>query len=268
MSAMNWILGAAVLALGAGAVVLHTQNGDLTERLASLEARLVGDGAAAGADGAGAAQLDARRERTKANAERIQALELDVARVAQAIEKLDRIDPEQIAAVVASGGGASVVDPKLLEQKIREGVMDMAGDVHFRTKLGLRGSPNLPKKPAFGQLAEALHLDANQEDRLRKDLMAFKEDFFAIISEERGDGIVPLEEIAKAEELGPNDPERAQIFIKLFTLKIPGSDETYMQRLGDMTTEFRKGVKDYLRDDQTEIFNAIEVDYLGVEMEG
>ncbi len=267
MSAMNWILGVAVLALAGGAFVLHTQNSDLTERLTSLEARLMVGPDGAAAEGAGAAQLDAGGAGVQVNADRIQALEVDVAKAAQALEKLERLDPAEFAAAMEKSGGAAL-DPKLLEQKIREGVMDMAGDVHFRTKLGLRGSPNLPKKPAFGQLAEALRLDANQEDRLRKDLMAFKEDFFAIISEERSDGVVPLEEIAKAEELGPNDPGRAQIFIKLFTLKIPGSDETYMQRLGDMTTEFRKGVKDYLRDDQNEIFNAIEVDYLGVEMEG
>ncbi len=267
MSAMNWILVAGVLALGGGAFVLQAQNSDLTERLESLEARLIEGGGAVAPGSEGAAQLDARRERSKANAGRIEALELEVARATQLLEKFD---PEQIAqAAAGSGDGAAApMDMKLLDQKIREGVLDMAGDVHFRTKLGLRGSPNLPKKPAFGQLAEALELDANQEDRLRKDLMAFKEDFLAIISEERNDGVVPLEEMQKAEALGPNDPGRAQIFIKLFTLKIPGSDETYMHRLGDMTTEFREGVKDYLRDDQTELFDAIEVDYLGVQMEG
>jgi len=267
MNAMHWILGVAVLALGGGAFVLHAQNSDLTERLTSLEARLIEGGTAVAQDHRGAAELDARRERSQANATRIEELELDVAKATQLLEKYD---PEQIARAAAGSveGGAAPMDPKLLEQKIREGVLDMAGDVHFRTKLGLRGSPNLPKKPGFGQLAEALELDANQEDLLRKDLMGFKEEFFAIISEERSDGVVPMEEIQKAEALGPNDPGRAQIFVKLFTLKIPGSDETYMSRLGDMTSEFRKGVKDYLRDDQTELFDAIEVDYLGVQMEG
>lgn len=172
----------------------------------------------------------------------------------------------------ASGEGASqpiaaVVEDPLFERAVEDVALALADDVRFRAKLGLRGSPSLPKKPAFHQLAGALDLDADQEEKLRGDLMGMKEEAFALLSEERDDGIVPMEEIQKAEALPEHDPERAQIFMSLFTKKIPGSDETYMQRLVTLTGELRKRVGGYLSNQQRDVWNALDVDLLGVEME-
>ena len=171
-----------------------------------------------------------------------------------------------------SGGGeaqpitAVVADP-LFERAVEDVALALADDVRFRAKLGLRGSPSLPKKPAFHQLAGALDLDADQEEKLRGDLMGMKEEAFALLSEERDDGIVPMEEIQKAEALPEHDPERAQIFMGLFTKKIPGSDETYMERLVTLTGELRKRVGGYLSNQQRDVWNALDIDLLGVEME-
>ena len=176
-------------------------------------------------------------------------------------------DAEAAAASAAPAPDATELTPQL-DEAVRDVVLDMAGDVRFRTKLGLSGSPNIPKKPAFGQLADVLKLDASQEDEFRKDLTVLQQDVFSLLSEERGDGVVPLEEIARAEEMAEGDPRRAEIFIKLFTLRIPGGDETYMQRVVEWTADMKKRTAKYLRPEQVEIFNALDVDLLGVQMDG
>ncbi len=258
---MQTVLGAvAVLGLGIATVGLYAKNRSLEDRLDEL--RQLTGAVEQGADGEavpGLGASDAKRE--------IEALRTDVTQLTDRLKDTDA----RIAAAAkqpADGVVAGDAQSPAFDEAVRDIVLDMAGDVRFRTKLGLRGSPNLPKKPGFSQLAEALKLDATQEDEFRKDLQALKEDFLAIISEERDDGIVPLERIAEAEEYAEGDPRRAKVFIELFTLKVPGTEQTYLQRLVEMTTAFRKKTADYLRPEQTELFNAVDVDLLGVEMDG
>lgn len=258
----TWIHSLLLAGLATGAFFLHRQNDELQERLRNLEGELAAVEAVVPAmvdgprEGAvlepGVKALDPVRTR--------QRLEEMEARIAQA-----EVRQEQAADAAATAPGPA--DDAALDRKVREVVLDMAGDVVFRSKLGLRGSPNLPKKPAFGQLAEALSLDAVQEETFRKDLMVLKEDVMALLSEERDDGVVPLEEIQKAEALPEGDPGRAKVFIRLFTLKIPGTEETYMNRVVDLTARFKKETQRYLRAEQTQVFNAMDVDLLGVEME-
>ena len=98
-----------------------------------------------------------------------------------------------------------------------------------------------------------------------KDLQEIQQELFALLSEERDDGVEPLELIAKAEELKEGDPKRAETFMKLFTLKIPGGEDTYMQRAVKLGTSFRKRIDEYLRPAQLEILNSIDVDWFSVK---
>ena len=112
-----------------------------------------------------------------------------------------------------------------------------------------------------------LELDVTQEDALRTDLLELKEGFLAIISMERDDGVVLLEEIQKVEQLPEHDPKRAQTFMQIFTLKIPGTEESYVKRLVEMTSSMRKKTEAYLRPEQVQRFNSLDVDLLGVELD-
>ena len=254
MSTRSIVSVVCILALGGVAAALHQQSQALSERLDALEAQAEVPGradpspAAPGLDGVSVSEVDFRLLSRSVDvlAERVGAGERETE---------------------ASESGRDALSPKL-DEALRELVLDMAGDVRFRTKLGLSGSPNLPKKPSLGRLADVLKLDASQEGEFRKDLGELQQDVFALLAEERDDGVMPLEQIALAEELEEGDPRRAEIFITLFTLKIPGGEDTYMQRVVEWTVEMRKRTQKYLRPEQTEIFNAIDVDLLGVQMDG
>lgn len=250
----------AALLLGGAAVVLYTQNQALEERLESLEAR-AGVTEEAGAGDAlpalGGEDVTEALRRLDGSVERLEG---------RLGETETRMTQQEKARATTSEGAMNLESPDL-DEKVRDIVIDMAGDVRFREKLGLRGSPNLPKKPAFGQLAEVLELDASQEEAFRKDLLELKEGFMAIISLERDDGVVILEEIQKVESLAEHDPKRAQTFMKLFTMKIPGTDDTYVKRLVELSTSMRKKTQEYLRPEQTKRFNGLDIDLLGVEID-
>jgi hypothetical protein len=258
MSTQSMLSVVCILALGGVSAALYLENQALSERLDALEVQtdMLNGVAERRADGDAAPGL----EGASVSKDDFRLLSASVDALAE------RVDDGE-AEARADDGRPESLTPKL-DEAMRELVLDMAGDVRFRTKLGLTGSPNLPKKPAFGQLADVLKLDASQEDAFRKDLGELQQDVFALLAEERDDGVMPLEEIARAEELAQGDPKRAEVFITLFTLKIPGGEETYMQRVVEWTVSMRKRTQKYLRPEQTEIFNAIDVDLLGVQLGG
>lgn len=246
------------LALGGLCGVLYQRGHALAERLDRLETD---------ARTFGAAETPASPTLDGVSAEQeIARLDGALIRLAERVNEVQATTAD-VASAAAGSSPVSELTPAL-DEAVRDVVLDMAGDVRFRTKLGLSGSPNLPKKPPFGQLADVLELDASQEDAFRKDLTELQQDVFSLLSEDRADGVVPLEEIARAEGLPESDPRRVEIFIKLFTLQIPGGDDTYMERLVEWTAAMKKRTRAYLRPEQTEIFGALDVDLLGVQMDG
>ena len=58
-----------------------------------------------------------------------------------------------------------------------------------------------------------------------------------------------------------------QLFIKLFTMKIPGGEETYMQRAMKLTQGFRKKADAYLRAEQRELLDNVEIDWFSIKFE-
>ena len=75
---------------------------------------------------------------------------------------------------------------------------------------------------------------------------------------------MPIEIIAKADTLKPGDPRRTEIF-SLLALKIPGEEETYLQRLVKLQTEFSKRSRAQLRPEQNEIWDAMKVDWFSIK---
>lgn len=261
MSSRTIVSLTAVLLLGAATVALYAQNQALERRLVALEGR----SAAMTADAeAGGALPALGGEPVAASLARIDgAMERLSGRLAETEARIDA----RGEARPSEGGGRLDLEAPAFDEKVRDIVLDMTGDVRFREKLGLRGAPSLPKKPAFGALAEVLELDAAQEDAMRKDLLELKEGFLAIISMERDDGVVLLEEIQRVEALPEHDPKRAQTFMRLFTLKIPGSEQTYVNRLVEMTSAMRRKAEDYLRPAQVKRFNGLDIDLMGVDID-
>lgn len=266
MSGTTWIATAALLALGGTSVWLAGQNQQLADRIESLESqRHLAPTTGEATEGAGPSL------RGGASAPTLEQLEERITGLTLRLAKTERA----LQAARAQGGtqGAEGTDLAALaeapefQRVVRDVAMELADDVRFRSRLGLTGSPNIPKKPAFHQLAAALELDAVQEEKMRGDLTEMQQTFFAIVSEERDDGVVPLERFAEADQLPDGDPKKARIFIEVLQLKIPGTEETYLKRLIDLQGAMRKKARDYLRPQQREIWANLEVDWMSIKME-
>ncbi len=247
------------VAAGAG-FYLHGENADLKDRLAALEGPFddEGEAAASGAPGATLRGASTRRE---------------LAQLRRLTNTLtDRMGAMEKAAADVPAGAAAALSAGALAEKpeftdaVREVVLDMAtNDVDFRARVGGDQRTKLAKNSPFTKVAETLKLDASQEAQMSKDLQEMQGELFAVLSEERDDGVVPMEMIAKAEELKQGDPKRGEYFMKLFTLKIPGSEETYMQRAMKMGGAYRKKIETFLRPQQIEILNAVEIDWFSIK---
>jgi len=261
MSAPSILAGIALVVAVGGAAMLYDRNQALEERLAQLEGLRVA-GAEGGADAAdgpllagGGVQRDVAELQGLADglAKRMEALEQGEGPAAVTGDAVG----ERVAALTGSGEFSDAV---------RGVVLDMAtNDIDFRARIGTRDRTEIPKDAPFSQVAEALKLDASQEDRMSKDLQAMQQDLFGLLAEERDDGVVPMEIIAKAEEYKEGDPRKAEAFMKLFTLKIPGEEDSYMQRAVTLQTEFRKRTLKYLRPEQNEIWDAMKVDWFSIK---
>lgn len=261
MSVSSVLAGIALVVTVSGVAVLYERNQALEERLAMLEGPRVADGSGVAQDGdapllsGGGLQRDLAELQglTEGIVRRMNALEEREAAGAVAGEPVG----ERVAALTEDAGFSDAV---------RGVVLDMAtNDVDFRARIGTRDRMEIPKDAPFTRVAEALKLDASQEDRMSKDLQAMQQDLFGLLAEERDDGVVPMEIIAKAEEYKEGDPRKAEAFMKLFTLKIPGEEDTYMQRAVKLQTDFRKRTLKYLRPEQNEIWDAMKVDWFSIK---
>jgi hypothetical protein len=194
----------------------------------------------------------------------------EVRRLAQTLgERVDRLETDATArGAAATPDVARLVALPAFSEAVRSQVLDMAAhDVDFRSRVGTGRRDKLPRNAPFAQVAETLQLDASQEAQMSKDLQETQQGLYAVLSEERADGVVPMDLIARAEKLPPNDPRRAATFVQLFTLKIPGGEETYMQRAVKLQQGFRKKIEAYLRPRQLELLDAVEIDWFSVKFD-
>jgi hypothetical protein len=257
----------ALLAAGAVGITLHGQNQDLEERVARLE---IETGSAEAPDpGAGEGGAAATTLRGSRTAREVAELRRMTNALVQRVDENETRFKSILEGDAAAGKeGALALRTPAFGEAVREVVLDMAGnDVAFRSKVGTADRTKIAKNSPFAKLAEVLELDASQESQMSKDLQGIQTELFGILSEERDDGVVPMELIAKAESLPQNDPGRAEMFVKLFTLKIPGEEETYMQRAVKLQADFRTKTKTYLRPAQLEIWNGLDVDLFSIKFD-
>jgi len=261
MSIQAVVSGLALVVAVGGATVLYERNQQLEERLALLEAPGVsaGETTETAAGGPSLSGSGVRRDLAE-----LQGLAEGL------VERMDALETREPAGPVSGQAVAervaAMTSSAEFSDAVRDVVLDMASnDIDFRARVGTRDRAEIPKDSPFTQVAEVLKLDASQESRMSKDLQEMQQELFGLLAEERDDGVIPLEMIAKAEELKEGDPKRAEVFVKLFTLKIPGEEETYMQRAVTLQTDFRKRTLEYLRPEQNEIWDAMKVDWFSIK---
>lgn len=259
----------AYLLVGGVAVASFAAARDLRARLETVEESLAAvkdarpgvgapapDGAAPGLAAArGEAEL---RGRAEALSSELLALRRDHDRLLATVLALpDGAKPEDAGRFVERPGFEdavrSVVDRYALEHRFRDAVKKATG-------------PLVPKKPQFAELAKALDLDAAQSVRLEQDVRDIQLELFEILQLPRDDGVSPLEDIQQAEQYPEGNPKRAEAFLKLFRLTIPGTHETYIERAIALVGRVKGGTTAYLRDEQRALLDTLDLDWFGIRL--
>jgi hypothetical protein len=255
MTPATWFALAALATAGSAALLLGAENRELARRLDALEAapsvaaRPVADGDAPALSGEGS--LATRRELDDLSA--------------RVTELARRPVP------AASPAGASGAP---LERRVEEALAKQLEGDEFQRRIDeaaqkaaeKSGKPAIEKKPTFAALSTYLSLDSAQEGDFRRDLEDVQGSLMALLAERRPDGRVLLEEIGAVDALPESDPKRVEVFLDLFQLKIPGTDETYVARAITLALDFRKRTSAYLRADQSARFASADIDLFGVRL--
>jgi hypothetical protein len=258
MATAAWIPWTLALGLGATSVAAFLQGRDHARRLETLESMPTAPvPRAPGAPGEGPSLVVGGGPAFKA----------DLDTLAQEVKEL-RARLAAGAKPGTGGAGGAAPGSAAFELGVRDVLARVQDEPEFKAKVAAAGgAQTLAKKPTFGALAEHLALDANQQRDFRRDLEDIQGSLFALLSEKRPDGRVLMEEIVAVESLPEGDPKRATVFLELFTLKIPGSEETYVARAVTLATNLRTNAQRYLRPEQQSRFASLDVDLFGVKMD-
>jgi hypothetical protein len=263
MTTSSVLAVAAFLGLAGAGTALYVQNRDLARRLDELKLEVArvperppaADGKERGDTGGPVLE--------GATASRAEVADLRRALAAVA----DRVTAAETRAGAAPGQ-AGAAGGEAFEQGVREVLHRVQDEPAFKAKVAeAAGKPAIDKKPTFGALSKYLTLDETQATSFRRDLEDVQGELMALLADRRPDGRVLLEELAASEALPPNDPQRAAVFLDLFKLKIPGTEQTYVERAVSISLAFRKKADGYLKPEQQALFAAVEIDLFGVQMQ-
>jgi hypothetical protein len=81
----------------------------------------------------------------------------------------------------------------------------------------------------------------------------------------RADGVVLLDEITMADQYPEGSPQRTAPFLKLFKLKIPETEETYVERAITLVQGLKERAPEYLAVEQMETLNSLDLDWFGIK---
>jgi hypothetical protein len=263
MSTSSVLAVAAFLGLAGAGAALYVQNRDLARRLDDLKlevARVPERPPVAEPMGRGDTGGPVLEGATASRAE-VADLRRTLETVAQRVTAA-----EQRAGAAPGAPGAATGEA--FEQGVREVLNRVQEEPTFKAKVAeAAGKPALDKKPTFGALSQYLALDETQQASLKSDLQDIQGELMALLADRRPDGRVLLEEIAASEALPPNDPKRMNVFLDLVKLKIPGTEQTYVEKLVALSAAFRKKADGYLKPEQQARFAAVDIDLFGVQMQ-
>ena len=252
----------AFLGLAGAGTALYVQNRDLTRRVEdlSLQAARVPEHPAP----PGAAGKEATAGPVLEGAAASRAEVAEIRKSLDAVAK--RVTAQEQRAGAAPGAGGAL-GGEAFEQGVRAVLERVQEEPNFKEKVAqAAGKPALDKKPTFGALAQYLTLDESQQTSFRRDLEDIQGELMAVLADRRPDGRVLLEEIGAAEALPASDPKRTQVFMDLFKLKVPGTEQTYIEKILALSSSFRQKTDGYLRPEQRDKFASVEVDLFGVKM--
>jgi hypothetical protein len=263
------VLAWTVLGTGLG-VVLVRQN-EVFERLSRVDAE---KSAPASDASPGSSDLGGSKEML-GFATRLSEIQRRLA-TAETENKTLRSDHDKLVATILAsdapaGAAAEAASSKFVEKpgfedSVRAVIDRYALEAKFRATLQKAAGPLVPKKPKFEQLAKVLSLSDAQSGRLGDDIRGIQQELFQILQVPRADGVVPFEEIQQVEQYPEGSPKRSEVFLKLFKMKIPDTEETYIEHAVTLVQKLKESTKSYLDDGQRATLDSIDLDWFGIKM--
>jgi hypothetical protein len=120
-------------------------------------------------------------------------------------------------------------------------------------------------KPPMSDLARELELDEQQAQDVTRVIDAGRDRAFLIIQTPRDDGTTLLEEFAEDLKQGDQGAATMRFFGRLANEKIPGSDSTYMARLGELNGEIDRELGEVMSAEQHKRMHELQVELLEVK---
>jgi hypothetical protein len=190
---------------------------------------------------------------TAAKAARQAADEAVAEKAAELARRLDVLEKNAVAAAAGGSGG----DPAAIDDMVSKKVDEKLANAKQK-KGGLFGDD---KKRPLAEISRDLELTELQEDQMAEAINASQKVCFGLVTTPRNDGTNILDDIV----LAMQDPEHAQekataAFMKIFTEKIPGTDETYLGRIMAEKTALNAEFKKLLTEDQMKKYTRLGQD--------
>jgi hypothetical protein len=190
-------------------------------------------------------ELDEVRSRL----ERLEARQKEAAKP-EAVEEL-RAELARVEAKAVRAPEPSPTKPGALPTFVTEEDLQKIVDERVESKLQAKGQPGgaggSDRKMPLHDLAKELALDAQTQARVAEVANGAKKDVFEIVRTPRPDGTNIADDLINAMLSG--EPGRTQqVFVKLFTEKIPGTETTYLAAISGVQDRARQGLKGILGD--------------------
>ncbi|MEW6027364.1 MAG: hypothetical protein AB1599_08740, partial [Planctomycetota bacterium] len=122
------------------------------------------------------------------------------------------------------------------------------------------------KEGPFVDFARFLSLTNEQTSQVRQIIAASQEEAWKVLSTPRADGIDVVDELSKLQTRSLSGDEKEKKLIQIFSMEIPGSNETYFGRLA--TIRFKRDVKlkGALSDEQFQKYREKNLDIFDVKI--
>ena len=181
-------------------------------------------------------RIEARQKEGAAKPEAVAELRAEIARVEAKAAR---------PAEAAPGARAGALPTFVTEEDLRKIV-----DERLESKLQAKGPAaggggGGDRKMALHDLAKELALDAPTQAKVAEVANLAKKDIFEVARTPRADGTSIADDLVQA-MLSGDGTQVQQVFVKLFTDKIPGTETTYLAAIGGIQDRARQGLKGIL----------------------
>ena len=231
----KWIafgLGTLTAALAIAVVMQASTVGDLKHKVSQLEDTV--------------SRIESRQKNREAAAPsrmEIKEIQEDIARVQR--EARDRAAELSAKGAAPEGPALAAISEEAIEQIVNEQIQQRIEEGSIPQNEGGNDPGGDDRKIPLSEISKDLQLDPAVEDQVAEAANETKRDIFELLRTPRPDGSSMADDIVEAFTGG--EPERArEIFNRLFTEAIPGTDTTYVAAIGNIQEQGRVKLRGFM----------------------